>query len=1056
MTNRYSEMVVSVLLVLLWSVSAFGAPMAVPYNGYLTDSDGKAFQGNVSVVAELYEDFEGGEPATTCTYSSLKVDSGIVSFVMGEGCTPPLDTTLFHPDGMWLSVTINGTTLEPRQEVLSVPYALSSEDSANLGGFPAEDYLMVSELAEGGYLTDQDVSGVCMSGDWKDLGVKPDLSVYLKVDGTVALAGPWDLDGQALSNVVIGASETPPEGAAAGQLWWDSGAGSLKVYTGESWVLVSAAEGVAVAADLDCVECVSQGELGFELAGVATSGAYEDLSGAPDLAGYALTANLQPVCITGSYQDLVDLDLSAFVILDNLAAVALSGDYDDLSNVPDLSGCLLLGDLALVAGSGAYQDLSGKPDFSLYLQVDGSVGLSGDLDVAKHRLLNVAVDASGQAPAGPVAGQLWYDGSGKVLRVWTGMEWLGLGSGAGALPKDGLSAISNGTLTNELSKDYAAAGLPEKIGVSKDVVLEISDGGSLADLELSFSLTHPFCAELSIRLLPPGDDLGILLVKAGDIAGQEYSGLFGIVDALPAGGTFQPLLGSEQSGTWLLRVTDTVQNGNEDKGEIASFALSVTYLALNQVQVNADQTVSGDVAVSGKLTVGDTDVAAELLALKGEVWCLKNCDPAKIGNCQDLTCDGLAQTCEESGALPDGTACQGGAGTCMAGECCVPLSCFLMGAVCGEADDGCGGWLDCGLCQNPEAVCFENQCCVPETCDSLGKECDDWEDGCGEMTGECGPCLNGHECGDGGQCDGPWVGIDCGGLACPELAGYTLTCNGKEHCEYANEDDSGWRQWDVWIYIAPGSFQMGSPDNEDGHQGNESPVHPVTIGYGYFISKYEIVVEEYEACNAAEPGKCTTPSTVDWNANDWGTNYWADETDGNNVLHKRLDHPQNGLTWQQAKDFCGWVAPNGRLPSEAEWEYAATGPVHIKYPWGDSPDPTCDNDTAVFNEDGGVEGYGCGNGGTASVGSKTAGASWCGALDMSGNLWEWNEDWYHSSYTNAPDDGSAWVDPNGSNRVLRGGGFSTAAVYMRAAQRNDFTPGYRYANNGGRCLRSLP
>ena len=1038
-----------VVAVLLWSVSALGAPMAVPYNGYLTDSDGKAYQGNVSVIAELYEDLEGGAPTTVCTYSSLKVDSGIVSFVMGEGCTPPVDSSLFLPNGMWLSVTINGTTLEPRQEVLSVPYALSSEDTARLGGFPAADYLMVSELEEGGYLTGEDVNDVCMSGDWNDLGVKPDLSVYLKADGTVALAGPWDLAGQALSNVVIGALETPPEEAAAGQLWWDSSAGSLKVYTGESWVLVSAAEGAAVAADLDCVECVSKSELGFELADVATSGEYGDLSGVPDLAGYALTANLQPVCITGSYEDLVDLDLSAFVSLDDLAAVAISGDYDDLWDVPDLSGYLTLGDLALVASSGAYEDLSGKPDLSVYLKADGSVGLAADLDVAKYRLLNVAMDASAEAPAGPVAGQLWYDGGGKVLRVWTGMEWLGLGSGAGALPKDGLSAVSNGTLTNELSKDYAASGLPAKIGVSQDMALEIVDGGSLAALELSFTLIHPFCAELSVRLLPPGDDEGILIVDAGDIEGQEYSGGFGIGDELPAGGTLQALLGSEQSGTWLLRVTDTVQNGNEGPGQVTAFALSTSYLASGQVQVNGTLTVS-DLDVGSQLNAH----SSQLEALQGKIWCLENCDSAKIGDCQDSDCDGLAQTCTESGSLPDGTACQGGAGTCMAGECCVPLSCFLLGAVCGESDDGCGGWLDCGLCQNPAAVCFENQCCVPETCESLGKECGDWDDGCGEMTGECGPCLNGHECGNSGQCDGPWVGLDCGGIACPELAGYTVTCNAKEHCEYAKEDDSGWRQWDVWIYIAPGSFQMGSEGEGGGD--NQTPVHTVTIGYGYFISKYEIVVEEYEACNTAEPDKCTTPSTEDWNGADWGTNYWADETIGNNVLHKRLDHPQNGLTWQQAKDFCGWLAPNGRLPSEAEWEYAATGPVHLKYPWGDSPDPTCDNDTAVFNEDGGGEGYGCGNGGTWAVGLKTAGASWCGALDMSGNLWEWNEDWYHSSYTDAPADGSAWVVPTGSNRVIRGGSFYSDAANMRSAERYYYTPGYRYADLGARCLRPLP
>ena len=1058
MTNRYSEMVVSVLIVLLWATSAFAAPLAVPYNGFLTDSDGKAYQGNVPVIAELYEDFEGGVPATTCTYSSLKVDSGIVSFVMGDGCTPPVDSTLFAAEGMWLSVTINGTTLEPRQEVLSVPYALSAEDTANLGGFPAEDYLMVSELEEGGYLSGEDVNGVCMSGDWNDLAVKPDLSVYLKADGTVALAGPWDLAGQALSNVVIGASETPPEGATAGQLWWDSAAGSLKVHTGESWVLVSAAEGAAVAADLDCVGCVSKTELGFELADVATSGEYEALSGAPDLAGYALTANLQPVCITGSYEDLVDLDLSAFVSLDDLAAVAISGDYDDLSNVPDLAGFLILGDLALVASSGAYEDLSGTPDLSLYLQADGSVGLSGDLDVAKHRLLNVAVDASGEAPAAPVAGQLWYDGSGKVLRVWTGMEWLSLGSGAGALPKDGLSAVSNGTLSNffqELwSSEDVPVDIPDNYPAGKQATFEVAGSGVLTSLGVHVVVTHPDASELELTLFAPdGEEFVLHDHSVGDDGGLDRT----YPPTQAASGDLTTLLDKSPAGVWTLEAADTQFSGAEPgsiAGTIDTFELTYEVLRDDEVAVSGDAAVSGALTV-GSLTVGETDVAAELAALKGEVWCLKNCDSAKIGDCKNRDCDGAAQTCTEAGLMPDGTACQGGAGTCMAGECCVPLSCFLLGEMCGEADDGCGGWLDCGLCQAPEAVCFENQCCVPETCESLGKECGDWGDGCGD-TVQCGGCGEAYECTQDGACECGNGLPECGGICCPELAGYAVSCNSKDHCEYANEDSGGWKQYDVWIYIAPGSFQMGSEG--EGGGSSETPVHSVNIGYGYFISKYAIVVEEYNACNAAEPDKCSTPSTVDWNGAEWGTNYWADETDGSNVLQKRLDHPQNGLTWQQAKDFCGWVAPNGRLPSEAEWEYAATGPVHLKYPWGDSPDPTCSNDTAVFNQAGGTGGYGCGQGGTWAVGSKTAGASWCGALDMSGNLWEWNEDCWHVDYTGgAPDNGSAWTgNCDGSTRVLRGGSFNFGAVYLRSAERGSNPPGARYASLGGRCLRPLP
>jgi len=301
-------------------------------------------------------------------------------------------------------------------------------------------------------------------------------------------------------------------------------------------------------------------------------------------------------------------------------------------------------------------------------------------------------------------------------------------------------------------------------------------------------------------------------------------------------------------------------------------------------------------------------------------------------------------------------------------------------------------------------------------------------------------CDSSAECPEGQECMAESCVPLCGQTVCPPLPGYVVSCNVKQHCEYADSDALGWKVWDVWIWIPPGEFQMGSPG--EGGAPEEQPVHVVTIPHGFFIGKYEIVVEQYEACVAA--GTCAPADTTSWDGYGWGTN---------SSENGRSDHPQNGLSWQRARDFCEWVTAGGRLPSEAEQEYARTGPVHMKYPWGDNPFPACDNDTAVFNESGGPAGFGCGQKGTWAAGSKTAGTSWCGGLDMSGNLWEWCEDYYHPSYDGAPADGSAWVQPADSKRVIRGGSFDYPAVHLRSAARHGTWHGGNHAAFGGRCAR---
>ena len=387
---------------------------------------------------------------------------------------------------------------------------------------------------------------------------------------------------------------------------------------------------------------------------------------------------------------------------------------------------------------------------------------------------------------------------------------------------------------------------------------------------------------------------------------------------------------------------------------------------------------------------------------------------------------------------------------------CKPWVCEPGMATCsGEVAQLCNG-TGSGFASQSDCALLDMQCKsgICEDCQPLcaGKECG--PDGCGDLCGTCGEDEN---CA-AGKCIS--AALDCGGDGtgeCPSLEGYSTSCNQQEHCEYANIDSSGWKKWDVWIWVPPGSFMMGSPDSESGYTADEGPVHKVTFQKGFFIAKYEIVVEQYEACMASEPDKCGLPDTSGDEWTGWGTSSSAND---------RTTHPQNGLLWAYAKNFCAWVAPGGRLPSEAEWEYAASGPTHRKFPWGDEPEPDCALDLAIFDQGKTGLPWGCvecnvlGCSGTSPVGTAVAGASWSGALDMAGNVVEWCEDAakWSLGYEGAPSDGSAWIAiENPADRMARGGWFSASTNVLRSASRQHLPSlllGYSIA--GGRCVRPAP
>jgi formylglycine-generating enzyme required for sulfatase activity len=230
-----------------------------------------------------------------------------------------------------------------------------------------------------------------------------------------------------------------------------------------------------------------------------------------------------------------------------------------------------------------------------------------------------------------------------------------------------------------------------------------------------------------------------------------------------------------------------------------------------------------------------------------------------------------------------------------------------------------------------------------------------------------------------------------------------------------------------WVALPGGEVRLGRDDGPS----NEAPAHPVTVA-PFAIARTEVTVRQYRACVRA--GACTPPDTA-------GP---GDPRRCNWDVAGRDDHPVNCLDWQQARAFARWAG--GRLPSEAEWEYAARGAAGRAYPWGDDP-PTCER--AVM-DDGHT---GCGEDQTQPVCSRPAGATPEGLCDLAGNVWEWTEDAWRPDYANAPADAAPRPEPLDAPRVQRGGAWYVYADALGATRRAPAPPTARDDFRGLRPVR---
>ena len=222
------------------------------------------------------------------------------------------------------------------------------------------------------------------------------------------------------------------------------------------------------------------------------------------------------------------------------------------------------------------------------------------------------------------------------------------------------------------------------------------------------------------------------------------------------------------------------------------------------------------------------------------------------------------------------------------------------------------------------------------------------------------------------------------------------------------------------VRIPPGKFLMGSPENDAGRWDAEDPQHEVTISNAFEIGKYPVTFDEYDAFARATDRKLP-------NDRGWG----------------RGRRPVINVSWHDAQDYVKWLSGQTgkqcRLPTEAEWEYAARANTQTRYWWGDD----IDTNNAVYNTTQ-----------TEPVGTFKANAF--GLYDTAGNVLEWVQDCWHENYNNAPKDGSAWLEVNGGNcdrRVVRGGSWLIIPLYLRSAFRLRIITDYALNYLGFRIAR---
>ncbi len=250
------------------------------------------------------------------------------------------------------------------------------------------------------------------------------------------------------------------------------------------------------------------------------------------------------------------------------------------------------------------------------------------------------------------------------------------------------------------------------------------------------------------------------------------------------------------------------------------------------------------------------------------------------------------------------------------------------------------------------------------------------------------------------------------------------------------------------VYVPAGTFIMGSdPKRDPQAQLDEQPAHEVHITRPFWIDHFPVTNAAFAAF--AKDGYR--------NQKLWTPEGWAWREKEKISAPKDYDgfgdpkQPRVGISWYEAAAYAIWRG--ARLPTEAEWEYAARGPKSSIYPWGDQYELGRAN---IDESDIGGKYLQR----TSAVDAYPIGRSWIGAYDMAGNVWEWVADGYSADfYANRP---SPDIDPfnectsSSNSSGLRGGSWYFNALIARAAARSPADPHYRYNGVGLRLVASVP